>query len=212
MYQKRYSPDKWSCRAVFPMSICFSLEEPTDAAENQGMLIRDWPASERPREKLLARGASALLDAELLAILLRTGVRGKSAVELARELLDQFGGLCALLCTDRTAFCSGKGLSEAKFVQLQAVHEIARRHLLESVQRGDSLSNPTETRAYLAMRLCDYAFEAFAALILDTRQSRDGVGGIVSRHDRRRLRAFARNHAVGPASQCRGCQFAHNNV
>lgn len=97
-------------------------------------------------------------------------------------------------------------------MQLQAVHEIARRHLLESVHRGDSLSNPTETRAYLAMRLCDYAFEAFAALILDTRQSRDGVGGIVSRHDRRRLRAFARNHAVGPASQCRGCQFAHNNI
>lgn len=133
------------------------------------MAITHWPAEERPREKLLARGADNLSDAELLAIFLRTGVKGKSAVDLARELLDQFGGLRALLRADQETFCAGKGLGEAKFVQLQAVLEIARRHLFESVRRGDPLSNPTETRNYLAMKLREYAFEVFAALFLDNR-------------------------------------------
>jgi DNA repair protein RadC len=133
------------------------------------MSISHWPADERPREKLLARGAGALSDAELLAIFLRTGVKGKSAVDLARELLHQFGGLRALLSADEAAFCAGKGLGQAKYVQLQAVLEIARRHLMEGVRRGDALSNPAQTRRYLAMRLRDYAFEVFAALFLDNR-------------------------------------------
>ncbi len=133
------------------------------------MAITDWPADERPREKLLARGASNLSDAELLAIFLRTGIKGKSAVDLARELLDQFGSLRALLSAGQETLCAGKGLGTAKYVQLQAVLEIARRHLFESVRRGDSLSNPTETRRYLTMKLRDYAFEVFAALFLDNR-------------------------------------------
>jgi DNA repair protein RadC len=133
------------------------------------MSIVDWPAQERPREKLLACGAGNLSDAELLAIFLRTGVKGKSAVDLARELLDQFGGLRALLNADQQTFCAGKGLGEAKYVQLQAVLEIARRHLFESVRRGDPLSNPIETRHYLALKLREYAFEVFAALFLDNR-------------------------------------------
>ncbi|MBA3731063.1 MAG: DNA repair protein RadC [Gammaproteobacteria bacterium] len=133
------------------------------------MSIAQWPADERPREKLLARGASALSDAELLAIFLRTGVKGKSAVDLARDLLDQFGGLRPLLNADQKTFCAGKGLGQAKFVQLQAVLEIARRHLLENIKRGDPLANPAETRNYMAMRLRDHAYEVFAALFLDNR-------------------------------------------
>lgn len=133
------------------------------------MSIADWPADERPREKLLARGASAMSDAELLAIFLRTGVKGKSAVDLARELLNVFGDLRGLLIADQASFCAGKGLGTAKYVQLQAVLEIARRHLFETVKRGDPLSNPAETRNYITMRLRDYTFEVFAALFLDNR-------------------------------------------
>jgi len=92
------------------------------------MAITDWPAAERPREKLLARGAAALSDAELLAIFLRTGVPGMSAVELARELLAEHGGLAEVLRLDRRTFCSRKGLGEAKYVQLQAALEMAPRH------------------------------------------------------------------------------------
>src|SRR5215213_5098956 len=103
------------------------------------MPIVDWPAAERQREKLLARGAGNLSDAELLSIFLRTGVKGKSAVDLARELLYYFGDLRALLTADQKGLYAGKELGEAKFVQLQAVLEIARRHLLETVKRGDPL-------------------------------------------------------------------------
>jgi DNA repair protein RadC len=145
------------------------------------MPIVDWPAAERPREKLLARGAGNLSDAELLAIFLRTGVKGKSAVDLARELLYYFGDLRALLTADQKGHCAGKGLGEAKFVQLQAVLEIARRHLLETVKRGDPRSNPNETRNYIAMRLRDYAFEVFVALFLDNRYRVDSFRETVSR-------------------------------
>ena len=93
------------------------------------MSIRDWPEAERPREKLLARGASALSDAELLAIFLRTGVAGQSAVDLARHLLADFGSLRALLEADLGGFSRRLGLGPAKFAQLQAVLEMARRHL-----------------------------------------------------------------------------------
>jgi hypothetical protein len=102
------------------------------------MAITDWPNAERPREKLLSRGASALSDAELLALFLRTGVRGRSAVDLARQILLQFNGLRGLLNADQTAFCAIAGLGTAKFSQLQAVLELARRHLAETLQRGDA--------------------------------------------------------------------------
>jgi DNA repair protein RadC len=133
------------------------------------MAITDWPNAERPREKLLSRGASALSDAELLAIFLRTGVRGRSAVDLARDILLQFDGLRGLLNADQTAFCAIAGLGTAKFSQLQAVLELARRHLAETLQRGDALCDPTTTRRYLSARLRDYPHEVFGCLFLDTR-------------------------------------------
>lgn len=133
------------------------------------MTIRDWPAAERPREKLLARGAEVLSDAELLAIFLRTGVAGKSAVDLARDLVQEFGGLRPLLAADRDRFCAGHGLGEASYVQLQACLEMARRHLQERLRREDVLCSPADTRAYLHARLRDYDFEVFCCLFLDSR-------------------------------------------
>ncbi len=133
------------------------------------MAISDWPAEERPREKLLARGADALSDAELLAIFLRTGLPGKSAVELARETLHHFDGLRGLLEADQKAFCTVKGLGEAKFVQLQATLELSRRHLLSTLQRGDALTSPAETRNYLSAQLRHKKREVFACLYLDNR-------------------------------------------
>jgi hypothetical protein len=97
--------------------------------------IRDWPSRERPREKLLQHGAGMLSDAELLAVFLRTGLRGKTAVDLARELLTAFGGLRPLLDAEHASFCAHAGLGNAKFAQLQAVMEMARRHL-QAAARG----------------------------------------------------------------------------
>ena len=119
------------------------------------MGIKGWPAGERPRERLLARGPESLGDADLLVIFLRTGVRGKSAVDLARELLTEFGGLRPLLAAPREAFCRGKGLGEAKYVQLQAVLEMARRHLWEELERGGTIDGPDVAGRYLAARLRD---------------------------------------------------------
>jgi DNA repair protein RadC len=133
------------------------------------MPITDWPLLERPREKLLQKGPEALSDAELLAIFLRTGVKGKSAVDLARELVSGFGGLRQLLESDKASFCSFHGLGEAKYVQLQAVLEMARRHLFETIARNDALSNPVETRNYLTARLRSHEHEVFACLFLDNR-------------------------------------------
>lgn len=131
------------------------------------MAIKDWPSDERPREKLLQRGVEALTDAELLAIFLRTGVRGKSAVDMARELLNEFGSLRALLDADQTRFCQSHGLGSAKYAQLQAVLEMARRHFNEILQRGDALTSPDITRAYLSAQLRGYSYEVFACLFLD---------------------------------------------
>ncbi|MDH5436615.1 MAG: DNA repair protein RadC [Gammaproteobacteria bacterium] len=133
------------------------------------MAITDWPVAERPREKLLARGPAALSDAELLAIFLRTGVRGKTAVDLARELLTEHGSLRGLLNADRDRFCESYGLGDAKYIQLQAVLEMARRHLYETLQRGDTLNSPEATSHYLTARLRDLPHEVFACLYLDNR-------------------------------------------
>ncbi len=133
------------------------------------MAIRDWPAGERPREKLLERGPAALSDAELLAIFLRTGSQGLSAVDLARELLAAFGGLRPLLASPRDAFCRHRGLGAAKYTQLQATLEMARRHLDEELARGEALTSPTLTRRYLRARLRDREHEVFACLFLDNR-------------------------------------------
>ena len=133
------------------------------------MRITDWPLAERPREKLLARGAAALSDAELLAIFLRTGTRGRTAVDLAREMLAEFGGLRALLDAERTRCCRAAGLGEAKFVQLKASLELGRRYLEERLQRGDALASPEDTRRYLHARLRAHPHEVFACLFLDNR-------------------------------------------
>ncbi len=133
------------------------------------MAITDWPLAERPREKLLARGAAALSDAELLAIFLRTGVRGKTAVDVARDLLQHFGSLRALLAANESEFCTAQGLGTAKYAQLQAVLEMARRHLHETLVQGNVLSNPAATRDYLSACLRDAEREVFACLLLDTR-------------------------------------------
>lgn len=131
------------------------------------MSIKDWPAEERPREKLLQKGVEALTDAELLAIFLRTGIKGKTAVDLARDLLSEFGSLQALLSADQVQFCQAKGLGSAKYTQLQAVLEMAKRHFVEIIQRGDALTSPEATRAYLSAQLRGYGYEVFACLFLD---------------------------------------------
>lgn len=133
------------------------------------MSIRDWPAAERPREKLLKQGVATLSDAELLAIFLRTGVAGQSAVDLARHLLKDFGGLRALLEADQPAFIRHLGLGPAKFAQLQAVLEMARRHLAESLQRESALESPQAVRNYLKARLRHEPHEVFGCLFLDSK-------------------------------------------
>jgi len=132
------------------------------------MTIKNWPAAERPREKLLQQGCQSLSDAELLAIFLRTGIAGKTAVDLARELLQSFGSLRALLTCDLVEFTQHKGLGSAKFAQLQAVVEMSRRHLNETMRKGDILSDPDATKQFLRAKLRDYNHEVFAALYLDS--------------------------------------------
>ncbi|MBI5450527.1 MAG: DNA repair protein RadC [Gammaproteobacteria bacterium] len=133
------------------------------------MAITDWPADERPREKLLLRGATTLSDAELLAIVLRTGVRGRTAVDLARALLNEYGGLRALLGASQQRLCQSPGLGAVKYVQLQAMAEMGRRCLRETLTRGDVLSSPEATRHFLSAQLRDHGHEVFACLYLDNR-------------------------------------------
>ena len=133
------------------------------------MSIRDWPAAERPRERLLALGAGSLSDAELLAIFLRTGVSGKSAVDLARQLLTQFGSLRALLEADQITFSSHIGLGPAKYAQLQAVQEMSRRHLAERARQRTTLENPHVVREYLKSMLRHEPHEVFGCLFLNSR-------------------------------------------
>lgn len=136
--------------------------------KEETMAITDWPAAERPREKLLAKGASALSDAELLAIFLRTGCTGKSAVDLARELLHNFGGLRPILEAKQADFCQAHGLGQAKYTQLQAVLEMARRHLAEKLTKGDIFTDPNHVRNYLFSQLRHQQREIFAVLLLDS--------------------------------------------
>jgi DNA repair protein RadC len=131
------------------------------------MSIRDWPAETRPREKLLSQGAYSLSDAELLAIFLRTGIPGLDAVGLAQALLNRFGSLGALMKADQAEFCQGQGLGQAKYVQLQAVMEMARRHLWSELQQQPTLTSPADTRQFLLAKMRDLAHEEFACIWLD---------------------------------------------
>lgn len=132
------------------------------------MKLTKWPELERPREKLLSLGANSLSDAELLAIFLRTGVRGHNAVDLARGLLSQFGSLRQLLSADQDKFCQGKGLGAVKYVQLKAVLEMSKRYLNESLSRETVFASAENTRAFLLSHLRDEPNEVFAILALDS--------------------------------------------
>lgn len=132
------------------------------------MAITHWPESERPREKLLQRGPDALSDAELLAIFLRTGVPGKTAVDLARELLVRFGGLRQLLSATQASFCEAPGLGQAKYAQLQAVLELGRRQLQQELVERPGFSDPAAVRRFLQAQLRDLNRECFYGLFLDS--------------------------------------------
>lgn len=134
------------------------------------MAITDWPAAERPRERLLKHGAAALSDAELLAIFLRVGVAGKSAVDLARDLLGRFdGSLARLAGATPQAIARSPGMGPAKSAQLAAVLELARRALVEDLRHGDLLSSPEAVRDWLRLQLAGRPHEVFCALWLDNR-------------------------------------------
>lgn len=133
------------------------------------MSIATWPKHERPRERLLAHGAEALSDAELLAIFLRVGRAGRSAVELARDLLTDFGDLRGLLNADQDTFTAKPGLGPAKYAQLRAVTELAKRHLAADLKRDVSLTSPIATRTYLRAWLRDQRHEVVAGVFLDNR-------------------------------------------
>ena len=133
------------------------------------MAISEWPEHERPREKLLQRGPAALSDAELLAIFIRTGVRGKTAVDVARALLVRYGSLRELLAAAPEELCEAPGLGEAKYVQLQASLEMGRRFLAEKLTRQVLLGSTQDTKEYLQAQLRDRKNEVFCVLFLDNR-------------------------------------------
>ena len=132
------------------------------------MSISSWPKNERPREKLLLRGAGALSDAELLAIFLRTGTRGKSALDLARDLLNRFGSLNKLLSCPLTEFTSILGLGPAKYVQLQATVELGQRYLQEALTTTNTLTSARDVKHYLTSKLSHLEHEVFACLLLNS--------------------------------------------
>ncbi|WP_203299472.1 RadC family protein [Marinobacter sediminum] len=128
-----------------------------------------WRPDERPRERLLAHGANSLSDAELLAIFLRTGTTGMPVMTMARTLINRFGSLRGLMTASRSQFCDTKGLGTAKYAQVQAAMEMARRVMDEPLRQGDPLRSPEDTRRFLTSRLGTYPHEVFAGLFLDNR-------------------------------------------
>ena len=193
------------------------------------MSIADWPADDRPREKMLAHGAAALSDAELVAIFLRTGVRGKSAVDLARDVVAQFGSLSALCSADQEKFCGIHGLGRAKYVQLQAVLEMARRALREKLKQGVALNTPKAVRDYLRLHLQHRPHEIFVGVFLDAQHRVLAVEDLFSgtltqtsvyprevvksalRHNAAAL-IFAHNHPSGVAEPSRADELLTANL
>jgi DNA repair protein RadC len=133
------------------------------------MSIRQWPAAERPREKLLERGAHALSDAELLAVLLGSGMKGRSSVELARTLIAEFGSLRKLLNAEGSHCLAQSGIGPARYAILKAAVELARRHFREALRVGPALAAPDATRSFLLAQLRDRPYEVFCCLYLDNR-------------------------------------------
>ncbi|MEO8808660.1 MAG: DNA repair protein RadC [Rhodanobacter sp.] len=174
------------------------------------MSIRDWPEGERPREKLLSRGSAALSDAELLAVLLGSGSRGKDAIALGRELLTNAGGLAALLGRPEQQIRAG-GLGPAKRARIAAALELARRSLAEQLQEKPSLGNPRDSGEFLRARLRHLPYEVFGCLYLDNRHRvlafeelfRGTVDG-ASVHPREVVRACLQHNACAVI-------FAHNH-
>jgi len=135
----------------------------------RALTIREWPESERPREKLLERGAQALSDAELLALLLGSGIKGQSAVDVARSLIADFGSLRELLSADRPRWKGKPGIGPARYATLMASIELARRHFREPLRSSSALSAPDFTRRFLLAQLRDRPYEVFCCLFLDNR-------------------------------------------
>ena len=131
------------------------------------MRISEWPQSERPCERLLTFGVAPLSDAELLAIVLRTGCKGRSAIDLARALLRRFGGISGILAAERSAFCDEAGIGAARYCQLSAMVELMRRALREDIGRRSVLGSPAAVREYLCLKLRDLGHEVFMGLYLD---------------------------------------------
>lgn len=182
------------------------------------MAITDWPASERPREKLIEHGAEALSDAELLAIFLRVGVTGKSAVDLARDLLNEFGSLNAIFAASEKQISAVHGMGSSKYVQLQAIFEMSRRALNEQLQQRDVFKSPQQVREFLILKLGALQREVFMVLFLDTQNrllaSEEIFSGslnetsvypreIIKRamHHNAAAVIFAHNHPAGVAKQ-----------
>ena len=175
------------------------------------MAITDWPVDDRPREKLLSKGPEALSDAELLAIFLRTGIRGKSAVDLARELLTRCGSLSVLCSAGEQQLCELPGMGQAKYAQLQAVLEMARRALKEKITNGSALSSPSAVREYLRLKLQALPHEVFVALFLAAQKRAIEIEGPYRRR-LKQTRVYPRevvkralHHNAGAAI------FAHNH-
>ena len=131
------------------------------------MAIRDWPPDERPREKLLQKGADSLSDAELLAIFLRSGSSRASALDQARQLLSEFGSVRGILEAPQPDFCAQPGMGTSKYVQFQAALELSQRHMLQTLQRSDCLTSSALTRHYIRARMRGYTREVFLCLFLD---------------------------------------------
>ena len=190
------------------------------------MAISDWPAAERPRERLVAHGAAALSDAELVALLLRTGVRGKSAVDLARELLRQFGGVGGMLAADLAGI---KGLGPAKSAQFVAALELARRSLNETLKQDAALTSPGAVRDYLRLKLGRREEEVFVCIWVDAQhrairieEAFKGTLTQTSVYPREIVKAalaanaaaviFAHNHPSGVAQPSRADELLTRNL
>jgi DNA repair protein RadC len=184
------------------------------------MAITDWPEGERPREKLLQNGAESLSDAELLAIFLRVGVTGKSAVDLARDLLKEFGSLNGIFAASEQQISAVHGMGSSKYVQLQAIFEMSRRALSEQLQQRDVFESPNQVRDYLQLKLAHLPYEVFLVLFLDVQNrliaAEEMFAGslmqtsvhpreVVKRalHHNAAAVIFAHNHPTGAAMQSR---------
>ncbi len=188
------------------------------------MSLKDLPADLRPREKLLARGPAALGDAELLALLLRTGYKGRGVFELAQQVLDAFGGVAGLLHADAAALARIKGLGPAKRAELAAVLELARRALAQPLRAAPVFDAPQQVKDYVALQLGQRPQEVFAVLFLDgqhrliaTEELFHGTLGQTSVYPREVVRralhhnagavVLAHNHPSGMAEPSRADEF-----